>query len=521
MDKLLLVIIPASINAIVVTALGLLVWRTSSKKKVNRVFGLLSLSVACWTASNAILWVVSDTQELGLLLNRIVNFFATFIPFLLLFWILTLLKIENKKQNKIVLIASGIITIFFSFFSFPSSPFAGLFVKGVSQKLFFPYWPNPGLVHYFYLVIAWGGMLGYAIYSLFKNYSKASGRKKAQIKYVLLGVLIGFGGGSTNYPLWYGIPIPPLGNILVSVGFITCGYTIVRHRLMDIRWILGKTSIHILSFLPVLIYSITLSYINKIFHLLPWTVLIAIISATIIPIFLYTKPYLEKVAGKYFYYTYYNLQQTMKTLDKKVNKTIELDKLTSFINRSLLDALKLDKAGILLKSTENEKIEVNSIVKFDKEKVRNVLSVEGRFLIKYMKKVKKPLVVEEIEFMKEKNKDNDSILDNLKEAADNADIALFLPLFVKKKLIGIIILGPKLSGEAYTTQDMNLLENLIPQAAIAFNNALSYDEIEKRKAELEKFHNVTVGRELKMIKLKNKIDKLKKKLRKDQEESSD
>ncbi|MCD6528528.1 hypothetical protein J7K44_02725, partial [bacterium] len=63
-------------------------------------------------------------------------------------------------------------------------------------------------------------------------------------------------------------------------------------------------------------------------------------------------------------------------------------------------------------------------------------------------------------------------------------------------------------------QDLDLLTTLASQAAIAFNNALSYTEIEKRKEELEKFYKLTVGRELRMIELKKKIKELEEKMEK-------
>ena len=228
----------------------------------------------------------------------------------------------------------------------------------------------------------------------------------------------------------------------------------------------------------------------------------------------------EKVAGKYFYYTFYSLQQTIRQLGKKLNQTIELDKLTTLINRSLLDALKLDKVGIILRDPETGIFKPQQLIKLKEEEITSLLSLKDNFLQKYLQKEKKALVREEIPFLieeKEKRKEitekEKEKLTSLKEEMEKRDIALFLPLFIKEELIGIIILGNKLSGEAYTVQDLDLLTTLASQAAIAFNNALSYTEIEKRKEELEKFYKLTVGRELRMIELKKEIKKLEEKLK--------
>jgi len=53
------------------------------------------------------------------------------------------------------------------------------------------------------------------------------------------------------------------------------------------------------------------------------------------------------------------------------------------------------------------------------------------------------------------------------------------------------------------------------QASMALNNALLYEdvkiqkqEVEKRKTDLERFYELTVGRELKMIELKDRVRQL-------------
>jgi len=75
-------------------------------------------------------------------------------------------------------------------------------------------------------------------------------------------------------------------------------------------------------------------------------------------------------------------------------------------------------------------------------------------------------------------------------------------------------LGDKKSQEAFSNEDLELLNNLSYQASIALKNASLFAEVNKRKEELESFYRLTVGRELKMIELKSKIKELEEKLNK-------
>lgn len=363
-------------------------------------------------------------------------------------------------------------------------------------------------------------------YRLWRAYKTALGYRREQIKYLLIGVLLGFGGGATNYFLWYEIPLAPWGNPLVLSWALIFTYAVLRYRFMDIRWILGRSGIYILSFLTVLLYTFALFFINqKLGTILSPIILAIFVVITAILLFLYFFRFFEKIAAKYFYYTLYALQTTLADLTKKLNQTIELDKLTTLINRSLLDALKLDKAGIILKEPEKKRFLPYQLIKFNREELITLLAKEDNFLAQYLKKSKKPIVKEEIPFLlreaekelpEEALKEEKRKLNLLKEEMKEREIGLFLPLFIKEELIGMIILGNKLSGEAYTVQDLDLLIALASQASIAFNNALSYSEVEKRRAELEKFYKVTAGRELKMVELKKKIKELEEKLKKEE-----
>ena len=510
---LLATVVIEFINGALIIILGLLTLLHNPRGKANRSLAFFSLASAVWSVSWAIQAPIQDKAS-ALFWARMLNFGAIFIPVLFLQWILILLDIDRQKKNRIVLRISYLLTLFFAFFGF--SPY---FIATVRPEYVFPYYAQPGPLHPLYIFVCWGGIVGYTIYNLLKAYSnkETSILKKAQIRYVFLGMLIGFGGGATNYFLLYNIPIPNFGNFLVAIGVGFFDYSIIRYRLMDIRWVLGRVGIYFLSFSTIILYVIGLTRWKQIAGtFIPWMGFVVFVSITAILIFLYLFRVYEKIAGKYFYYTVFTLQQAIKKLRKRLNQTIELDKLANLVDDSLLDALGLGKIATIVRVSGTKHFRIQQLIQFQQEEISSLLHAKGAFLTHYFEDTQEPIIREEVPFVAKKigsSKDPErrikvEQLNFLLREMNKAKIGIFLPLFIKKKLIGVIILGDKLSNNSYSMQDIHLLENISPQISIAVNNALSYEEILSNRAELEKWYHATIGRELRMIELKKKIKEL-------------
>ena len=367
------------------------------------------------------------------------------------------------------------------------------------------------------------------IFYLLKEYFRSQSFRRLQLRYFIIGVTIWAIVGIVTASI---IPLftkeSAYYDIAAYFSFIwvaLTSYAVLKYRLFDVRLVLGRLAIYFFSAVTFIGAALFVLFLNVQFgSLIPMAAIFILVLLLVIFTYSPLFHFFERIAGKYFYYTYYNLQLTLQRLGKQLNQTIELDKLTSLINRSLLDALQLDKVGIFLREPVTKTLKAQQLVKLKTEEITSLLTLKDNFLQKYLQKEKKPLVREEIPFLIEELKRKESQtkstraekeikeeitnLSVFSQAMAQSQIALLLPLFLKEELIGIIILGNKLSGEAYTVQDLDLLTTLSAQASIAFNNALSYTEIEKRKADLEKFYKLTVGRELKMVELKKKIKEL-------------
>lgn len=217
----------AIFNAFIAGLLGLVIILKNRKELINRLFFALSASVTFWSISYW-QWMSSNNEAQALFWVRLLSIGSLFIPIFFFHWILTFIG-QNQKHKVFIriLYAIGIIILLFSF--------SNLFIKDVSPKYIFPFWPNPGILYNIYLAFIYFGLTIYTIALLIKEYRNKGGVEKQSIKYIFFASAIGFSGGATNFFLWYNIPIFPYGNILVSLYPIALSIAIFRYQLFDIK----------------------------------------------------------------------------------------------------------------------------------------------------------------------------------------------------------------------------------------------------------------------------------------------
>jgi len=221
------------INA--VTSLGFAVFLlfTSFKNREARYLIYMCLALGSWSVGY-FFWQISPDAESALFWSRGLMFGAIFTSISFFHLVLVLLKLDKQRFYKIVL------AIFYAFtFVWVGLNFTPLFVSGVEQRSIFKFWPTPG-PFYLPFLFAFGAHVAYAIVLLYKKYKTSTGILKKQTLLLMIGITITFVGGSTNYFLWYNIPIDPWGNGVASIHVILSVYAIMRYGLLNLRVVVAE-----------------------------------------------------------------------------------------------------------------------------------------------------------------------------------------------------------------------------------------------------------------------------------------
>lgn len=464
----------ALINFLTSLLLGGFVFYKNKKGRVNIAFALFSGSVAFWSFGY-FFWQMSTTAEMALFWSRMFMAGAVFIPITYFHFILVLTELFGKRK-KFLLFS---YLIFFIFFLFDFTP---LFVNRIEHVFSYEFWPLPGPVYHIFLIV-WFAYVIYATYLLFNKYKNSQGTIRSQIKYVFIGMIVGFAGGSTNYFLWYKIPVPPVANILVSVYVAAIAYSIIKYRLMDIRIAARKAFIYLgvatftygIFYLTAWVY---IQYFGGIFSSNGYLAGIIIAPLFVTSLFGINRG-LEIIANKYFFVSLYNYQATINKLSQELNYYNDLDKIIGLIVDTIKKTMQLDRAGVLL-INQNEKPIHYQIAQVSGFNEQNGISlVQDNFLTKYLQKTQKPLVGDELTLLARdaKTKKDQESFSKLYNHMKHIEASLCLPLMSNNTLIGIIVLGAKISKDAYTKEDLELLSTLSNQAGIAVDNAKLYKEV--------------------------------------------
>ncbi|MFA5030377.1 MAG: ATP-binding protein [Patescibacteria group bacterium] len=346
--------------------------------------------------------------------------------------------------------------------------------------------PGFGLPIFFLAFIIYLILLGKEFIHKFRSYK---GVERAQLIYILIATIVSFAiiiMFNVFAPLvFHSSTLVPLTNIAPLLFTIIVAYAIVKHRLMDIRIIAKRAGVYVASIIVVLLialllYRLETAYFKENIPPGSWGPIVLLFSLIIYnPI----KRYLEHIANKYFFTSLYNYQATLEELGKRLTFTINLSEIVDSIIKTIKSTMHLDRAGVLLYDEHSSNYKIYRTEGFTES--NGISLVRNNFLTSYLVQTRKPVLYQELEQLKENGNGDKGEIAKLKTNMQRIEAHICLPLLVKDKLIGIIVLGQKVNKDAYTKEDLRLLEAVANQASIAVENARLYDEIQEFSKTLE------------------------------------
>ncbi len=453
--SLTLLIIVCAIHAFI----GMIVVIKNPKDRTNLVFGGFIASVIGWLVANYFSNDLGASLFVANILNRVTFIMPGLALYFLLLFMLELTRFI-RKLNTVQLVALSLFCVSGSLFAGTNAVVAGIIPRPAGYEVIFgPLSP----LYFGFLLLLGCFIFGIQVVAL----RRLQGQERARLQYISLTLVV-----STVLSLFTNAVLPvlsvnyyfsdlgPLSTVVASAGF---GYTILRYRLFDIRFVVARsiTYILLLTTLGGLYGFATFTFSRIVFPGDISDFQQELISTFFALIFAFTFQPLRRgfeiLTDRIFYRAHYDSQEVLHSFSNVLASERELDQLLRHSLKYLCRSLNIEFAQVIVFDAGR----VYRIEHFGPLPHRLMVAPE-------LKQLNRPILVA------------DELNEGDRRRALMQDHGVRVSLFLRthEEVVGYVLLGDKLSGNIFSSQDLRLLEIINQELAVAVQNAKAYAQIE-------------------------------------------
>ena len=440
----------------ILTALALVVWRARPQHSVNRWFAAKAVCLACWVSGIGGLQGGTDLDAWGRFTFASASLIpATFLGFTRCYptpsrWLSSRL-VWSTLGVGVVLAALSLTTSLVVYDNV-------LTLEGLTRRSG-PLYP----VFVVYFIVAWAA--GIAVF--IDKWRQARGLARAQLQYLGAGIIISTVGGiGTNILLplitgrstysWFGPYFTFMFVVLVA-------HAIIRHSLMDLRPVINRGITYILSVALVSAAIVTIGRLTA----PAWAPEVLTVHSEIVVIALVTfimlatpaKSGFDAIIDPYLYRGRLEYPSALRGATRRLSRLMQPAELATELRRLLNDALVPESFAMLVRPFEGslELLTESAPTTVDLRTLDAMLADHNNTNV---------IVVNPV------GETGTSRLWH--DALRTSGIEIVMTLGRRGQGLGVVLLGPRRSGDAYFKNDLVFIESLADLASIALENALLY-----------------------------------------------
>ncbi|MDE1970895.1 MAG: hypothetical protein KGI50_04965 [Patescibacteria group bacterium] len=307
---------------------------------------------------------------------------------------------------------------------------------------------------------------------LFLKYRRTRGTEKIKNLYLFLGISISFllliVTTFIAVVMFHRSDLVGWGPFFPVLLVGTIAYAVVKHHFLDMRpFILRSATFLLLIIMLALVAGIL--FLGIVNHFVPIdrvTFIVFLVVMTIVALVFHPlTELLGTFTNRIFFKGQYNTDLLLSRLTRIMASTIDFNVLTAQILKTLIEELRVTKAALLL--VTNHSITETRVKEYD----THIFEKKDFEDIAFHRGGTSQVVCDDLEE------------GTLKEFCSTADIEVIIPLRLldgqREREAGILVLGPKASGEPFFEQDLSFLRIVAPQLAIALENTRTVHELMK------------------------------------------
>jgi signal transduction histidine kinase len=287
---------------------------------------------------------------------------------------------------------------------------------------------------------------------------------------------------------------PLLGNFprLAATGLM--GYVVLTHDMPDMRQIMRRVLIYVITTLLIVAFYIAGFLLSQsLFQAMPnFNPLLvgAAIALVLATIFTPLLSLVRRWVDSWLHLEQFDPSQTLREYGESVSNILEMQRLASVAVGLIIESLGITRGYLFLVDQDTGQEErktyfLRAIRSPGERKIKPGILPETSPITQYLTREQRPLLQYDLD-----------LLPSFKSvtrperawfAATQSEV--YVPIFAKRRWIGLLAFGPKLSGNRYTEQDLVTLSALANQTAVALENARLVENLVRLNQELRQAYH--------------------------------
>jgi len=468
-------VIPPVLGFFVLTFLCLLSFLRGPRRSTNILFAGMCLMGALINLDVAMISILPD-KTLALNLERIIYVVFVFSPPIYIQFVHVFLRLKSRRWLEM---GAYLMSLSFLFFVF-----SDWFISGFHEYSFGTI-AKAGPVFHVFSALSFFTVF-YCLFVLLAAMKETQdNQRKNRIKYILWGMGISALLVVLNILPVMGFEIYPMGNF-IFIPSVFLAFGVLKYDLLDVGVLLRKgTAYFILTAVLTIIYVALIALFNTVFwdtgqkHPLILPVFLALLMTLLFD------PLRKKVQAfidRLFFRGRYDYHQLLKDISGEMSSLLKFDQIRNLLLESIYAALQVTQVCLFVYDDGHDRFQ--NVTNRDESAAGkcDILMTRTHPAVAFMEAYKGPLDKSVVELKPTRFKYKQDIL----QVFDEMRAVLLVPLISKNRLIGMLGLGQKKSGQLFVQEDMELLSTIANQSVTAIDNARMYEALEKMNLELEK-----------------------------------
>jgi sigma-B regulation protein RsbU (phosphoserine phosphatase) len=288
---------------------------------------------------------------------------------------------------------------------------------------------------------------------------------------------------ATDQFLIFTKPYLLLPALLSAIFPLSFGYSIFRYHLMDIDLVIKRSIVY--AMITAVLAAVYLGLVLGLGRVMTDLVgrsdsqILGLVAFMIVALaFNPIKQRVQKSVDRIFYRERYNYQKALREFSRELIRQMDLGQILESIVNRISSTMHVESVAVVIC---DEREGCRSVGRNVAPEDTTFSRIEGG-LVAALEQTKKPLQIGLVG----RRTDAPALHESDRAKIERSGMLLAIPMFLQERLIGMVNVGPKLSGRMYSQEDVDLLETVAGQAAIAIENArLHQSEIERQKIEEE------------------------------------